>query len=206
MFHVIDVDSWKRKEWFLHYTKEVPCTYSSTSDLDITNIKKKNYGIYPSILFALSKTVSEMEQFRMGLNAEGKFGYYDMLSPSYTIFNETSKTFTVTWTQYDGNFSAFCERYKRDSSAAKSRDKFLAKPPREDCFSVTMDPWTRFTGFNLNLKNDYSYFLPIFTAGRYERVGERFIMPLSVQVHHAVCDGYHVGMFLKSLQKNLDQL
>ena len=27
------------------------------------------------------------------------------------------------------------------------------------------------------------------------------LLPLAIQVHHAVCDGYHVGLFVDKLQK-----
>jgi len=31
------------------------------------------------------------------------------------------------------------------------------------------------------------------------------MLPLAIQVHHAVCDGYHVGMFVVNLQKYIDE-
>ena len=37
-FTPIDIDRWERKEYFNHYHKEVPCTYSMTVKLDITNL------------------------------------------------------------------------------------------------------------------------------------------------------------------------
>ena len=46
--------------------------------------------------------------------------------------------------------------------------------------------------------------LPIFTMGKYfERDGRR-MLPLSIQVHHAVCDGYHVGVFVDKLQDKIN--
>ena len=41
--------------------------------------------------------------------------------------------------------------------------------------------------------------------GKYfERDGKR-MLPLAIQVHHAVCDGYHVGAFVERLQKYIDE-
>ncbi|MBQ4583148.1 MAG: chloramphenicol acetyltransferase CAT, partial [Oscillospiraceae bacterium] len=37
----------------------------------------------------------------------------------------------------------------------------------------------------------------------FEREGKR-MLPLAIQVHHAVCDGYHVGLFVEKLQKHID--
>ena len=47
--------------------------------------------------------------------------------------------------------------------------------------------------------------LQIFTMGKYfERDGKR-MLPLAIQVHHAVCDGYHVGLFVEKLQKYINE-
>lgn len=70
-------------------------------------------------------------------------------------------------------------------------------------FDVSMIPWTTFGSFNINVYNSDKYFLPIFTMGKYfEQDGKR-LLPLSVQVHHAVCDGYHVATFIESLQRKI---
>ena len=44
-FEKIDKNSWKRKEYFEHYFTDVPCTYSMTIKLDITQIKKNGTKI-----------------------------------------------------------------------------------------------------------------------------------------------------------------
>ena len=42
--------------------------------------------------------------------------------------------------------------------------------------------------------------------GKYEEQNGRRLLPLSIQVHHAVCDGYHVGLFVDIVQKEINQL
>ena len=82
----------------------------------------------------------------------------------------------------------------------------LAKPnPPENTFPVSMIPWTSFEGFNLNLQNGYDYLLPIFTFGKYYEDGGKYYIPLSIQVHHAVCDGFHVCRFINELQELLNK-
>lgn len=34
--------------------------------------------------------------------------------------------------------------------------------------------------------------------GKYYTQGDKVLMPLAIQVHHAVCDGFHVGRNLAS--------
>ena len=53
--------------------------------------------------------------------------------------------------------------------------------------------------------DDGKFLLPIFTMGKcFERDGKH-LLPLSIQVHHAVCDGYHVGLFVEKLQSKIDR-
>ena len=68
-----------------------------------------------------------------------------------------------------------------------------------------MVPWASFEGFNLNLQKGYDYLLPIFTIGRYREEGERTLLPLAAQVHHGVCDGFHLCRFLNDVQELLNQ-
>ena len=72
-------------------------------------------------------------------------------------------------------------------------------------FNISMVPWVEFTGFNINVFDEGKFLLPIFTMGKFfERDGKR-LLPLAIQVHHAVCDGYHVGVFVEKLQSYIDQ-
>lgn len=78
--------------------------------------------------------------------------------------------------------------------------RFLPKPGVANLFDVSCIPWTSFTGFNLNLKQDQNYFAPIITFGRYESRRDRMMLPLSLQVNHAVCDGFHAARFFNELK------
>lgn len=42
---------------------------------------------------------------------------------------------------------------------------------------------------------------PIFTMGEYYEENQRIILPLSIQVHHAVCEGFHICCFVNKLQE-----
>nr|AMP53354.1 CAT [uncultured bacterium] len=45
----------------------------------------------------------------------------------------------------------------------------------------------------------------MFTFGKYYEDGGKYYIPLSIQVHHAVCDGFHVCRFLDELQDLLNK-
>lgn len=205
LFQRIDISTWKRKEYYEHYLSGVPCTYSVTVKLDITRLRAAGGKLYPTMLFCLSKIANRYEEFRMALNDCGELGFYDLINPCYTIFHKESETFSNIWTEYSGDYLTFCEKYEQDLAKYGMVDKMMAKPDLpENTFPVSMLPWLSFEGFNLNLQKGYAYLLPIFTIGKYHYERERCLLPLSVQVHHAVCDGFHVARFINELQELLN--
>lgn len=201
IFSKINKSGWNRKEYFDHYYSEVPCTYSMTTKLDITAIIKKNYRLYPTMLYYLGTIVNRHPEFRTGFNKDGELGIYSELIPSYTVFHKDTETFSELWTQYSENYEEFCAAYEDDMEKYGENKGLVGKPNVPDnIFTVSAVPWTVFDGFNLNLQRGYNYLIPVFTMGRYYHEDGKFLLPLAIQVHHAVCDGFHVARFINELQ------
>lgn len=210
MFNIIDLNLYNRKEHYKMYMLDVPCTYSITVNLDITNfyksVKNKDVKFYASIIYFISKSVNKYKEFRMSLNDNKELGYYDIVHPSYTIFHKDSNTFSCIYTEYNEDFNLFYKNYISDIEAYGDNKSFLAKPcDLKNIFNISSIPLSAFTSFNLNLKNGFDYLPPIFTIGKYYYNDKNnLIIPLALQVHHSVCDGYHVGIFFEDLQRELN--
>lgn len=41
--------------------------------------------------------------------------------------------------------------------------------------------------------------------GKYYEENQRYRLPLAVQVHHGVCDGFHLSRFVNELQELVDR-
>ena len=98
VFEKIDKNSWNRKEYFDHYFASVPCTYSMTVKVDITQIKEKGMKLYPAMLYYIAMIVNRHSEFRTAINQDGELGIYDEMIPSYTIFHNDTETFSSLWT------------------------------------------------------------------------------------------------------------
>lgn len=202
VFEKIDRNSWKRKEYFEHYFKNIPCTYSMTVKVDITQIKKKQMKLYPAMLYYITTIVNRHSEFRTAINQSGELGIYDEMIPSYTIFHKDTETFSDIWTAYMPDFETFVAAYENDMQRYGSNHGMIGKPDvPENAFTVSMIPWSTFESFNLNLQKGYDYLIPIFTMGKYYKEDEKIILPLAIQVHHAVCDGFHICRFVNELQE-----
>lgn len=206
-YKIIDLNNYKRKEYFNHFTKDIPCTYSITCKIDVSNIKSKNYKFYPSCIFAVTSAVNIYEEFRTAYNSQHELVVYNEMVPCYTVLNSNTETFFNLWTPYNSNLQEFIKSYNEDIEKYKNSTVLNPKENMpENIFPISALPLLHFEGFNLNLLKGYDYLLPIFTFGKYENINGRFIMPVSVQVHHGVCDGYHVSRFITTLQEIIEKL
>lgn len=204
-FTPIDRETWPRTEYFDHYFSQVPCTYSAVFQLDITRIRRQGQKLYPTMLYHIAGEVNRWEEFRTALNGAGQLGIYDRLHPCYTVFHPESETFSNLWTEYDPGYETFCAAYRRDMAQYSSHLGLEGKPGTpENTFPVSMLPWASFQGFNLNLQKGYDFLLPIFTMGKFQTENGRTLLPLAVQVHHGVCDGFHLCRFINGLQERLE--
>ena len=199
---LIDLETWERREFYGHFINEVVCTYSAVVNIDITNLKGQK--LYPAMIWLLTKTVNDMPEFRTVLTSDGP-GVYDDMHPMYTVFNKEKKNFSGIWSYFSEDYEEFLKSYEADAGEYSKSTRYAPKDGTPaNSFNISMVPWLEFTGFNINVFDEGKFLLPIFTMGKFfERDGRRFL-PLAIQVHHAVCDGYHMGAFVKRLQEYVD--
>jgi len=208
-FTKIDLVSWPRREHYAHYiSAQGCCTYSVTVSIDITDLqtalKVRGLKTFPSHLWLFSRAVNEVPEFRMALNREGNPGIFDQVNPRYNVFNKETKTFGGIWTPYTSDFRTFYDACVRDMNIYRSKQGFsLMNDFPDNIFDFSCLPWVHFNSFNLNIysPSPFTWLAPQITIGKFvPDAHSRLQLPLSVQVHHAVCDGYHVGLFVESVQ------
>ena len=205
-FQKIDYAAWPRRPYFEHYHRDVPCWYSMTVDVDISALLPRLRGsglrFYPSVIHGISRMVNADPALRMAMDETGAIGVYDRVDPTYTIFHKDDETFSVLWTAYQPDLRAFCQDWEADRARYGDIHPFEARPPEagQGLFNISAVPWASFRSLHLELPEANDYLLPIFTLGRYRKENGRTLLPLAMQVHHGVTDGFHVGRFFNRLQ------
>lgn len=204
-FSIIDIGSWERKEYFLHYYNNVRCTYSVTINADITKIynrsKDHNLRLYPTLIWWIANAVNQFEFLRFNHDMNGNIGYYKNVNPSFTFMPPTSDKFHELWCQYDPNFQNFYDRCVKIMDTCGTGKMFPMEDMPGNCFDISSIPWIEFTSFDLNVLSSGTHLPPIITTGKLIKRNNEVKIPFCLQVHHAICDGYHAGRFFAYLQK-----
>lgn len=209
MFNEIDVMTWPRREIFYYFSQMAPTGYSITVEVDVTNVVKvtKENGLkfFPAYLWLVTKNLNRQTEFRCAVH-DGKFGYFDTLTPLYATWHEDTKTFSLMWTEYEKNFIDFYDKYMENQRKYGENNNIIANdtPPPPNAYTVSAIPWVNFTHFAVHSYENKPYYFPSIEAGRYRNENGRMLMPLSLTCHHATTDGYHISEFLKDLKADID--
>jgi chloramphenicol O-acetyltransferase type A len=204
-YQKINIEEWKRKEHFTAYRGAITCGFSLTVKLDISQvipfIKEQNYKFYPVMIYLLSKAVNRHPEFKMAMNTD-ELIVWDRVDPVYTVLHPETETFSALSVQHTEQLTDFVKAYETTGNRYQNSRHFFPEKAPENHFNVSAIPWVHFDSFNLNIADFTDYFAPSFTIGKYQTENNRILLPLAIQVHHAVCDGIHVGKLIDTLQED----
>jgi chloramphenicol O-acetyltransferase type A len=124
--------------------------------------------------------------------------------PSVTILSKDD-LFTFCTVKYEPEFREFIQNAEKEIALVKEQPGLEEKIQDDSMLFMTSIPWVSFTSFHHPLKLQPADSVPRFAWGKYRQEGDRVVMPLSVQGHHALMDGLHVGLFYRDFQERLDQ-
>ena len=208
-YRKIDLEHWPRRAHYEYYTQKLRIEFNITARVRVDRFlgfcHERGYRFYPALICAVTRVMNRMENFRMFRDGAGELCVWDHVVPNYTIFHGDDHTFSDCWSQCTDDFetsyrtiTADMEQYG-DRKGIKVRE---GQPPNFYCISC--DPWTDFTGFASRRTDGEPQFFPIVTIGKYVTEQGKTTMSVSLMIAHAVCDGYHAGVFFDLLQQELD--
>ena len=210
-YRKIDLEHWPRREHYDYYTTKLKVEYNLTARVQVDHVldfcHQHGYRFYPVLICIVTKVLNQLESFKMFRNQDGELCVWDYILPNYTFFHKDDNTFSDCWSEYSSDSDTFyhtivndMERFK-DCKGIKARD---GQPPNFYCISCA--PWVDFTAYSTRAVNGIPQFFPIITMGRYTTENGKTTMPVNLMISHAVCDGYHSGLFFNTLQEELDNL
>lgn len=207
-FHPIDLQTWPMAEAFHYYTQIAPTTYTVNVSIDVTamrkGLKEKGYKFFPAYLFLVTKALAEQHEMCVAKH-ESIIGYWDWLTPLYPVFHEDTKTTSLLWTEFVDDFSMFHQKYMDDTIQHSQQQGILSSKgvPPSNAYVVSCIPWLSFDSFSLHNQGVQDYFFPTLEVGKFVQSERGILMPLSITVHHATTEGYHLSKFIEKLQYNM---
>lgn len=204
---IIDKKNWKRIKHFQFFNSLDYPHFNLCANVDIAALhafaQNKGYSIFKYILYLTSKVANEIPEFRQRIRGE-EVVEHDIVHPSYTYMTDQD-IFRFLETDYVEDPIAFFNNCERAENLGRSEAHLEDDPNRDDYLFITCIPWIHFTSFvhPIDIQNVDS--VPRISWGKYKLQGDQLLMPLSMQAHHALADGWHTGQFFQKIEHHLKE-
>lgn len=206
MFKEIEIEKWKRKSTFEYFRNFENPFFNLTAPLEVTNLyrfcKSNNLSFSLSSLFYSIQTANEIPEFRLRIIGE-KLIEFDKIHATQTILND-DETFSFCYFEMAENVFDFDKLGQIAIEKYKKLKTFDVESDRLDLVYYSTIPWVAFTGYKNATRLDDSQTVPRIVSGKLFEENGRMKLPHSVEVHHSIMDGIHVGKYFNSLQKKFD--
>jgi chloramphenicol O-acetyltransferase type A len=201
----LDLDTWPRRDLFEFFRGYQNPYFNICTRLDITELmamhrRRPGGSISLAYHYFALRIANEIEPFHYRLESD-RVVIHEVIHGGTTVLLP-NETFTYAYFNYDPNYETFV------SQAAQAINKVRAegalKPTmRYDLIFFTTLPWTSFTSFAHARTPGRGESIPRIAFGKFTTENDRTFLPISVEVHHALMDGLHVGRFLMRFEEVL---
>ena len=206
-YKVLDVDTWDRNEqyhFFRHFDQPF---FGFTANLDLTALfhfaRDASASLFAHYLFASQKAVNSIPAFRYRMQAD-QVVEFARVSAGTSILKE-NQVFTFCNFPYEPDLGKFLQQVSdRIQRSQKAATPLFEAEDELDQIYYSVIPWIHFTNVNHPRKQGDDNSVPRIVFGKVWETGGRWVMPISVEVHHALLDGYQVGIYYERLQNYFD--
>ncbi len=202
---LLDIESWNRKDQFHFFSQFEEPFFGVTVQLDCTEAyakaKASGYSFFLYYLHLSLKAANQIEPFRYRIS-DGKVYLHDTVNASPTI-NRPDGTFGFSYMDYHPDFENFAEAAKITIEEVRNSTGLIPAVSGENVIHYSSVPWINFTGLSHARSFSFKDSCPKISFGKMTEVNGRKQMPVSIHVHHALMDGFHVGQYIDLYQQLL---
>lgn len=204
----IDLATWPRADQFRLFRTYAKPHFATTARVDATHLtgRRKADGVSPyrACLYAIGAGLHAVPELLTRFRGDTVVRH-DAVALSMTVPRDDGG-FTFGYVPFDPDFPRF------DSEAARLIDEAAATPDfkenagrRDDVAFLSCLPWLDYTSLD-NALSGPDDCIPRISWGRIVDHGTRSDMAMTLEVHHALVDGVHVGRFFAAVQEALDRV
>lgn len=202
----IERETWKRKKHFDFFNAFDAPHFNVTTNVDVTELrefaKTSGHSFFKLFLYGAVKAANAIPEFRQRIRGDAVVEH-DVVHPSFTVLRDDD-LFNFCTVTFDEALPTFLDDVT--TRMAQAGDEIVVGDEEpDDLLYVTSVPWVTFTSIAHPTNRQREDSVPRIAWGKFTEHEGRLVMPLSVQAHHALMDGVHIGRYIETLQRWLDE-
>ncbi len=160
--------------------------------------KEKSISFYQFYSYQILRAVNGVAELRHRL-IDGEIFDMEEIHLSSTVLRN-NKTFGFSKIDYRASFIEFSEGMKEETERVKNSSGLNLIPEQHDVIHYTAAPWLNFTSISHARHYKFKDSIPKLAVGKATEKERKQMLPVSIHAHHALVDGYHVGLFYEKLE------
>ena len=205
-YQTLSMEKYPRRSHFEYFRSLAFPYVGLTVNVDITrfreNIKAQGLPFFLSFCYCVSRAANRVPEFRQRIMGDG-IVQFDNCPTSHTV---ALKNGTYCYCELTSNlpFADFIPYAIRAQDEARKKATIDETDSLDKLF-ISCLPWLSYTALiqPVPIPADSN---PRITWGKFFSQGDQFLLPVTVQCHHALVDGVHIARFFDTLQDELRQL
>ncbi|MBK5209463.1 MAG: hypothetical protein JJE44_08165 [Flavobacteriaceae bacterium] len=204
-----DVENWNRNAQYQFFKTYEDPFFNITANIEVTNLykycKQHHLSFSLACIFVALKSANEITEFKLRFKND-KVYLFGSVNIGSTVLND-DLTFSFCDFEFQKTISEFDVNGKIVLENHKNGIEFNSPEDDLGIIHCSTIPWVSFTGFKHARKGDEGLQgIPKLVFGKLFTENEIQKIPFSVEVHHALMDGYHVGLLYKKMQQYISEL
>lgn len=203
----IDINGWIRKDHYQFFSQFEEPFYGVTVSIDCTAAyqyaKKHSISFFQYYLYQALKAANAIENFRYRIINKEVY-LFNQIDASPTV-HRPDGTFGFAYIDYSENEDVFYANATQVIEAVKLSTGLVPAVSGENVIHFSAVPWINFTAVSHARCFSFADSCPKITFGKITEENGKKRMPVAVHVHHALVDGYHVGLFIDKFQEGMNR-
>ena len=205
---IIDTEKWNRKEHFEFFSKMASPYFGIVTEVDCTiayeKAKEKERSFFACYLHQSMAAINSVEELKLRI-VDYQVVLFDKINAGCTI-GRADGTFGFAFVNFSENFETFNNELQEEISAVQNSTGLRLNNDdiKKDLIRHSTLPWTSFTGLLHPTDFDKTESVPKVTFGKFSIREGRKYLPVSIEAHHGLADGFHLAKYLNEFQKLLD--
>ena len=203
----LDLNNWNRADHFEFYSKMEEPFYGLTFTINCTQAyiqaKVLNIPFYTYYLHKILVAINSVENLKYRI-IENQVYCYDRVDASATILRE-DKTFGFSLIEFSEDINQFDKNVIAETTRVQNTTGLFTREfPESNLIHFSALPLINFT--SLSHARSYTFLdsCPKISVGKLTEINSQKSIPVSIHVHHALVDGYHIGLFIDSFEKQMN--
>ena len=198
---IIDQTTWHRKSQY-EFFRQLPAPhFSITANVNVTAIinhrKSEAISLFNAFLYCIMTAANAVPELRMRFRGDTVIEH-DIVHASATVPIEDER-FAFCSIEHVPNWAEFNKGCVESLEKAKQQNELREHiDDTDEWIFLSCLPWINFTAMS-NPNAGPNDCIPRISWGKVDGRESNWSMPVSVQVHHALVDGFHLGKFYQVL-------